>query len=139
MMRATQRGEEQLKRAQPRLVRPFGRLSLDNPRYRISSFTRQQTRQTLRCVFKALLKSYAMRSGRGRDLERLWLCSSNKIIMGHTGVGMYVCMYACRYIRRLRNAILCLCMYIRNACAIQSYARVCMSVTLAQLLRNSVA
>ena len=50
-------------------------------------------------------------------------------------VGMYVCMY----IRRLGNATLCLCMYIRNACAIQSYARVCISVTLGQLLRNSVA
>ena len=48
-------------------------------------------------------------------------------------VDMYVC------IRRLCNAIPCLCMYIRNACAIQSYARLCMSVTLAQLLCNSVA
>ena len=34
------------------------------------------------------------------------------------------------YIRRLRNAILCLCMYIRTACTIQSLAHVCMSVTL---------
>ena len=41
-------------------------------------------------------------------------------------VGMYVCMY----IHRLRNAILCLCMYIHNACIIQSYARICMSVML---------
>ena len=32
-----------------------------------------------------------------------------------------------------------LCMYIRSACAIQSYAHVCMSVMLAQLLCNSVA
>ena len=38
--------------------------------------------------------------------------------------------YVCMYIRRLRNAILCLCMYIRNACTIQFHARVCMSVTL---------
>ena len=30
-------------------------------------------------------------------------------------------------------------LYIQNACKIQSYARVCMSVTLAQLLCNSVA
>ena len=51
----------------------------------------------------------------------------------------WVCTYVCMYIRRLRNAILCLRMYIRNACAIQSYACVCMSVTLAQLLCNSVA
>ena len=52
---------------------------------------------------------------------------------------VWVCMYVCMYISRLRNAILCLCMYIRNACTIQSYARVCISVTLAQLLHNSVA
>ena len=43
------------------------------------------------------------------------------------------------YIRRLHNAIQCLYMYICNACAIQSYACVCMSVILAQLLHNSVA
>ena len=49
----------------------------------------------------------------------------------------YVCMYVC--ICRLRNAILCLCMYIGNACAIQSYACVCMSDALVQLLRNSMA
>ena len=34
------------------------------------------------------------------------------------------------YIHRLCIAILSLCMYVRNACAIQSNARVCMSVTL---------
>ena len=45
--------------------------------------------------------------------------------------------WACTYICSLRNAILCLCMYIRNACAIQSYARVCISVTLAQCLHNN--
>ena len=43
------------------------------------------------------------------------------------------------YISRLRNTILCLCMYICNACAVQSYARLCMSVTVVQLLCNSVA
>ena len=48
------------------------------------------------------------------------------------------CMYVCMYIRRLRNAILCLCMYIRNACAIQSYAPVRMSVTLAQFSGQNV-
>ena len=38
------------------------------------------------------------------------------------------------YIRRLRNTVLCLCMYICNTCAIQYYARVCMSVTLCSML-----
>ena len=42
------------------------------PRYRIWSFKGQHTRQALRCIFKALLKSHAMRSERGRDLKRLW-------------------------------------------------------------------
>ena len=51
----------------------------------------------------------------------------------------WVCVYVCMYICRLRNAILRLCMYILNTCAIQSYAHVCMSVMLAQLLHNSVA
>ena len=43
------------------------------------------------------------------------------------------------YIHSLRNAILCLCMYIRNACTIQSYARVCISVMLVQIMCNLVA
>ena len=42
----------------------------------------------------------------------------------------FLCGYVCMYIHRLRNAILCLCMYIRNACTIQFHARVCMSVML---------
>ena len=46
----------------------------------------------------------------------------------------WICMYVCMYIHKLHNAILCLCMYIRNTCAIQSYARVCMSVTLCTML-----
>ena len=48
------------------------------PRYWSWSFKGQHTRQTLRCIFKALLKLYAMRSERGRDLKCLymWLCSS---------------------------------------------------------------
>ena len=44
------------------------------PHYGISSFNGQHTGQTLRCIFKALLKSYVLRSERGRDLKRLWLC-----------------------------------------------------------------
>ena len=47
---------------------------------------------------------------------------------------MYVCMYVCMYIRSLRNAILCLCVCIRNACAIQSYVHVCISVMLCAML-----
>ena len=43
------------------------------------------------------------------------------------------------YIHSLRNAILCLCMYIRNAYAIQSYAHVYISVTIPQCLRNNEA
>ena len=43
-------------------------------------------------------------------------------------------MYVYMYIRSLRNVILCLYMYIRNACTIQSYVRVCMSVTLCAML-----
>ena len=48
-------------------------------------------------------------------------------------VGMYVCMN----IRRLCNAILCLCMYIRSTCAIQSYACVCMFVACATIAQFS--
>ena len=43
------------------------------------------------------------------------------------------------YICSLHNAILCLCMYIHNTCAIQSYARACISVMLAQCLHNNKA
>ena len=54
---------------------------------------------------------------------------------------MMHCRFAwvCMCIRSLHNAILCLCMYICNACTIQSYAHVCISVTLAQLLCDLVA
>ena len=53
------------------------------PCYRIWLFNGQHTRQIIRCVFKASLKLYTMCSERGRDLKRLWLCSS--IRYGHTG------------------------------------------------------
>ena len=48
-------------------------------------------------------------------------------------------LLVCMYIRSLRNEILCLCMYIHNTCTIQSYAHVCVSVTLMQCLCNDEA
>ena len=54
-------------------------------------------------------------------------------------VCMYVCMYVFKYIRSLRNAILCLCTYVYPQRLCSAYARVCTSVTLAQLLDNLVA
>ena len=58
------------------------------------------------------------------------LCACSKMrIYCEVYIYIHLCMYVCMYVYpHLHNAILCLCMYVHNACAIHSYVCICIII-----------